>query len=253
LACALALGTASARADVKADCVDASDQGQTSRDQGKLIDARARFAACVSDACPHVVRVDCAKWLADVDDRMPTILVRAKDRRGLDILDLRVTVDGAPIAVDGRFVPIDPGVHTFRFEHEGSVPMEQRLLVREREKNRVLDVTLEDVRRLPDMPVYADPPPARPFPVAAAIAAGVSLVGVAGFAYFGATAKSDLDHLRNTCEPSCAQSDVDSARTKWIVANVSIGVAVVAAGVAVWLFLTRPEAPRPPIVGSSSF
>jgi hypothetical protein len=65
----------------------------------------------------------------------------------------------------------------------------------------------------------------------------VSAVAVASFATFGAVGKSDIDDLRATCAGHCKQSDVDSAWSKLIVADVSLGVGVVAAGLATWLFL----------------
>jgi hypothetical protein len=256
LAVALALGLAlpaRAHADEKLACIGASEDGQNQRDQGKLLAARASFARCVSDTCPAVVRTDCGKWLADVEERIPTLQVRVRDGKGQDVLDATLLVDGAARAdaTSGRFVPIDPGVHVLRCEHAGGEPVEQRIVVREREKDRLLDLVLgpAGARATPpaDHATAPDAPPGRPFPVGAAIAGGVAVLALGSFAFFGATAKSDLDHLRATCEPACATSDADAAHTKWIVANASLGVAAIAAGLAVWLYLSNAgSAPPPP-------
>jgi hypothetical protein len=52
--------------------------------------------------------------------------------------------------------------------------------------------------------------------------------------------KSDVDDLQN-CKPNCAESDVDSARTKLIIADISLGVGVIGVGVAAFLYFTRPK------------
>ena len=64
-------------------------------------------------------------------------------------------------------------------------------------------------------------------------------VGLASGGYFGLSAKNDLDDLRDRCAPRCPGDDLDAARTKALVADVSFAVAGAAALVAVWLVLTR--------------
>jgi hypothetical protein len=253
---AFAMAARDARADVNA-CLDASEQGQVLRDRWKLIDARAKFVACARAECPSMVRSDCAKWLADVDERMPAVLVRARTAGGADLADVRTFVDDVPLAdaASGHFVPIDPGPHAFRFERPGSAPVTQRVVIRERERDRILDVLFHDagVSAAPP-PVPAPlpaPPPAsasasapratRPVPPLVFALAGVAAVGGGAFAYFASAAKHDVDQMRATCAPACSDGDVSHARTELIVANASLGVAVVSLAAATWLFLARPE------------
>ena len=56
-------------------------------------------------------------------------------------------------------------------------------------------------------------------------------------AVFEIKASTDASHLRSTCAPRCAQSDVDSVSTEGVVANVSLVLAAAFAGgaLAVWL------------------
>jgi len=63
-------------ADAKKACVAASTEGQTARDDGKLMDARKSFLSCARDECPAVVRKSCAQWLTDVEDRIPSAVIR---------------------------------------------------------------------------------------------------------------------------------------------------------------------------------
>jgi hypothetical protein len=87
-------------------------------------------------------------------------------------------------------------------------------------------------------------------PLAIALA-GVGVLGAAGFAYFGITAKSDLDNLRQTCAPNCAKSDLDAVKQKAAIADISLGVGVVALGAAAWVFFANggtSPAPTPAAV-----
>jgi hypothetical protein len=82
----------------------------------------------------------------------------------------------------------------------------------------------------------------RPAPPASAALpltfAGIGVVGLAGFVTFASLGKSEQRELEATCAPDCVRGDVDAVRTKYLVADVSLGVAVVSLGVAGYLWLT---------------
>src|SRR5215470_4150062 len=86
---------ASAQASKKA-CIEASEQGQQLRDEGKLIKAREKFLTCVRDTCPGMIRKDCTEWLAGVDANLPSVVVSARDESGHDVTTVRVLLDGEP-------------------------------------------------------------------------------------------------------------------------------------------------------------
>ena len=76
---AIATTTAStARADDKEQCVAASEQAQTLKDEGKLRAARSQLLACARDVCPGIVRKDCDKWRCE---RTPQLRIDAGCRR----------------------------------------------------------------------------------------------------------------------------------------------------------------------------
>ena len=118
LAVASVLVARGALADEKAACLDASSKGQTLRDQHKLVEARQQLRVCAAGGCPSVVQTDCAAWLADVEKAIPTVVLAAKNGAGADLFDVKVSVDGQPLAsrLDGQALPLDPGPHAFRFE-----------------------------------------------------------------------------------------------------------------------------------------
>jgi hypothetical protein len=77
--------------------------------------------------------------------------------------------------------------------------------------------------------------------MASIVLGGVGVAALGSFAAFGILGKNQLATLHETCGAThtCAEADVDAARTKLIVADVSLGVSVVALGVATVLFFTQ--------------
>ena len=234
-----------AYADEKEACVNASEQAQTLRDDGKFRQARAALMTCGRDVCPGIVRRDCEKWLTELDTAQPTVVLGARDPNGSDVPGARVKLDGAPLLdrLDGKPVPVDPGEHVFRYEGGGSMPVEQRVVVRVGEKNRSLTAILmppasaamaattpaapapssgaSDSAASPAPDAPQEPNAKRPLPVSFWIFGGITVASAASFVYFGVSGQSDVNNLRATCSPNCAQSDVDAAHTKLVVADIS--------------------------------
>lgn len=229
-------------------CASAAESAQSHRRAKRLLAARADILVCAREVCPSVVRADCLAWLGEVIEALPSVIVAARQDGGADLVDVRVLVDGVSFlaSIDGRAVPIDPGVHTFRFEAKGREPQEMIFVIRESEKNRVLQITFPPVRQAP-----AEPHASRRSTggrTTGLVAMGIGVVALAGWGYFGLSSLSDYHRLEDTCgtSASCARSDVTEARTKMIVADISFGVGVAASVVAVWQLLLRA-----PSVGST--
>jgi hypothetical protein len=237
--------------DDKAACVAATDQAQTLRDDGKYKAARAAMLTCARDVCPAIVRRDCEKWLGELDAAQPTLVLGARDPSGNDFPGTRVLIDGAPLVehLDGKPVPVDPGEHVLRYEAAGAAPVEQRVVVRVSEKNRTLTAILMP-QSSPPAPVAA-PPAEKPdrnawyaaVPMATWVLAGVAVVAAGSFAGFGLSGQADVSNMRATCAPNCTEGQVDSARTKLIVADASLGVGVVSLAAAAWFFFRRDREP----------
>ncbi len=255
---------APAFAGAREQCVAAAERGQDLRDAGQLLAARDEFVACAREACPAVVRAECARWLAAVEDRTPSVVLRVRDRDGRDLAEARVAVDGKALekSPDGRGLKLDPGPHAVALELAGFAPSEVRLVAREGEQDRLIDVVLEKAAGAPTpVPVLAEvvasspaAPPVRevraprPFPAAPAILAGVAVAGAGAFAGLALSATHDVDTMRKTCAPGCSSSQVDAAKAKALWGNVSLGAGVVAAGAATWMWFRRDATREPAAV-----
>jgi hypothetical protein len=206
---------------------------------------------CAQSNCPTVVRNDCVYWLAEVEKLVPSVTVQAKDKDGADLTDVSVSVDGEPLVsrLDGLTVPVDPGLRTFRFEHVGSTPIEQKIVIREGQKGRVIAIQFDPrPSRLPP-----PPPPKRrrsAIPTGTVVFGSIGVAALGSFAYFAITGRHDAAELRDSCgrNKTCTEDQVSPVRTKLLVADISLGVGLVSLGAATYAFLTRPKAEPPPPV-----
>jgi hypothetical protein len=252
LSSALAAGAllfgATAHADEREQCAAAADQAQQLRDEGKYRRAREAMYSCARDVCPTPIKRDCLQWLDELDNLAPTVVFAAREA-GRDLVDVKVSMDGVLVAerLDGKPVPVDLGEHTFKFEHGGRV-LEQRAVIAAGQKLRNINVDFDGGAADPGAgpPGGADPGTApadeteRGSIAPALIVGGIGVVALGSFAVFGIQGKNAVDDLQR-CRPRCAEEDVSRARTKLIIADISLAVGVVALGVATYMFLTRPK------------
>ncbi len=250
-----------ARADEKSVCLASYVDAQARRQDGKLRAAREALLACARESCPARLRADCVTWLAQVEASTPTLAFAARDAAHKDLSLVRVTMDGMPLLarLDGHAVPVDPGEHEFVFVGDGGAAVTVRAVVVEGERHRTIEVTIPP----PAAPERAGAPPspappARPVPASVLVAGGAAAAAAGVGAYFllsGLYGHPGRDELL-ACRRSCATGDVDAVTRKLVAADVSFALALVAAGVGVVLYLTRPAAgpdrrSAPPLLGAS--
>jgi hypothetical protein len=235
-----------ARAEDKQACVSAYEKAQQLRAEAKLRSAREQLLVCSRQECPALVRQDCAQWMGELQNAIPSVVVAARDGTGHDLLAVRVSIDGVVVveSLDGKPLVLDPGPHRFKYESAGATPVEEQVLVREGERNRPITVTF--TRSAP--PTSGDEhrpeaPPGKPGPPIVAYGLiGLGAVALGAALYFDLKANGDARTLRDVCAPSCKQDDVDSVQAKYVAAGVSLGVGIVAVGVGTALLLVRPSA-----------
>jgi len=232
-----------ALADVAA-CVKAHASGQREEKAGRLKAASELFASCVSEnGCPDAIRSECAEFYEASKHNLPTLIFAVLDEQGADLIQVRVFAEEQLLteSLDGRPIAVDPGRHHFKFELATGQILESDVLVHEGEKNRIVRVREKPGPNEPTQPATAssgDSGGQRVLPPSFWIASSVS---AAAFGSFGAFAllghgkQSTLD----ACSPSCSSSqraDFEAMRRDYLVADISLGVAVASAGVATWLF-----------------
>jgi hypothetical protein len=262
-AAALVLGASLpvARADDKRECVQAFEDGQQLRIDGKLRAARDRLLVCSSQRCPALVRGDCVQWTTEVMAAIPTVVFAARDPQGHDVAAVRVLVDGVAAVerLNGEPVALDPGAHTFRFEPRPGAAVEQQAILRAGEKNREITVLVQSppASGTPEVTPVVAPAPAPAPDLAAGPAASTPgripvltwVFGGVGVAALGASlglelsVKSDADGLRASCGAAgCSASQVDPLRTRQTLAAIGLGVGLVSLGASAVFFLVRPAA-----------
>jgi hypothetical protein len=244
-----------AAAETREQCFDAYERAQRLRRSGKLIASREQLLVCADTSCPSFVKTDCSAWLGEVEasSAAVTVLVQ-RDEKSKSEGAVTVFVDGERVAepIEDHPVPVDPGPHDVRCELGGR-SVERHVVVPEGNKAFPL---LADFRtpasqsaplpRAPSPPAPANggtPPPPRPgwparIPPLTVALGGVTVAGLALFAGFGLAGNS-----AESCAPSCTPSQVSSVRTDFVVADVSLAVALASGGAALYFALTaKPDA-----------
>ncbi len=147
--------------DERQACLSAADQGQSLRDEGAYSRAREQFLQCSRDSCPQLVRDQCADWLRELDESMPTVTFAAKDEHGNELSTVTVRVDGRAIAsrLGGEVVAIDPGPHEIRFESDPpSRSLSVHVILRAGEKRRRIEAAFSPMNAAPvALPEHALP------------------------------------------------------------------------------------------------
>jgi hypothetical protein len=84
------------------------------------------------------VQSDCARWLDEVEAALPTVVVTAKSGAGVDLVDVKVSVDGKLLVskLDGQGVSMNAGPHTFHFEGADGTSLDQAVMIKEGVKNQ---------------------------------------------------------------------------------------------------------------------
>ena len=245
---------AASGSDSKKACLVQHEAAQTFRRTGKLLEARDAVLVCSRDECPAVVRADCGEWLELVRKTIPSLVIRAKSD-DKDVFDVRVFVDGQLVKsqLDGTPFELNPGPHSLRFEYSNFDPIKQEILVLEGEKNLVIAANFTRAgpvskEPLPKPPEREAPPVEtyRPTPVLTYILGGVALAGVGGFAAFAITGQQEKKSLESSCRPICSDNDLEPVRTRFLLADASLGIAIVSTVAAGLVYFTRPAKPLPP-------
>ena len=239
LAAALALVAAPGSATKPARaCIDAHAAGQVERDASRLLEARERFNTCAAEACPAMIRKECAELGAALSPLVPSIVLVAQDARGAALVGAHASVDdhrGLP-ALDSTPIELNPGVHHVEVALADGRRQTLDFSLNEGEKSRRVVATF----------ALAVPPKAASSSSSgnglAYVVGGVGLLALGGwgaFAWDGSRKQARLE----TCAPRCTNlAEVHAMRRSYLIADVLLGVSVVTVGTSAYLLINNATA-----------
>jgi hypothetical protein len=243
---------AHARADVNS-CIHAADAGQKLRDSGSYLRAREQFIACAAEECPGEIRKGCLGWLAELEKLMPTVVFAARFG-ARELTDVRVSVDGAPLAerIDGKPVPLDPGEHRFRFDRAGAPPIQETAVLVAGEKERLVQARFAPEPVTPPSPnLRAGPEPEAPRKMNA-IEYVLGGVGLASLATGIALDLSGYVFLQQCNGDHSCSGAHERAEVEWrfVTGDILLAVGMLSAAAA-WLLWKQDTHPAPQRPGTS--
>jgi hypothetical protein len=253
-------------ADTPLECAQAYEQAQVDRKAAHIIAAIESLTICAGQNCPSFIRKDCIDWLTESQTAQPSVVFSVR-RQGADLTDVEIVCDGRTVTrvLDGKAVSLDPGSHLFAFRVAGDASVEKQIVIREGERNRIVEIdldlasttgpgvtTIDATRDLSSLPATANPglgSSAGGRSVLPYVFAGVGVLGVSGFVAFGLWGNSQKGDLERDCSPFCSSGQVDGVRSKYILADTSLALGLVSLGLATYWFVNRheqvPTASRP--------
>jgi hypothetical protein len=242
------------------ECARAYENSQEYRGTGAIFGARMELARCLRDDCPAFIRSDCSRWSKEIEAQQPTVIFSAKRGRQ-ELTDVRVST-GERVLVErltDRAVELDPGEYDFRFETADGGLVVLHALIQAGNKDRLVQVEFAPSAQAHT--AAAEPPASAEAPAepaekrsAAAPAAGPRVlpwlllaVGAASLGTSTGLAVSGRNeelHLRETCSPTCTDTQVQPVRSKYLLSNISLGVGLISLSAAAYLFLRHPASER---------
>jgi len=72
------------------------------------------------------------------------------------------------------------------------------------------------------------------------VLAGTGLATLASFTYFALRGRAQESDLESRCAPNCGRDEADAMQSKYLAADVSLGLAAVSLGAATYVYLSRP-------------
>lgn len=128
-----------AKADHHA-CVTAYKSARREQQANHLRAAQELAESCAKAACGAALRQECAVKYNQLDNDIPSIVPVAVDDGGTPVTDMQVKVDGEVVTskLDGRALPVDPGVHELSFTEPNGTTMTEKVMIVQGQHNRAI-------------------------------------------------------------------------------------------------------------------
>jgi hypothetical protein len=126
-------------------CADVLKNASTREAAGQLQEAKELFRSCARSSCALFVREQCTTHYTTLEHDAPTVVLMVSDGSGVSRTDVQVRVDGTVFSpqVDGRPLPIDPGMHDFSFSTGGHVFASEKILILQGQRNRIITAVID--------------------------------------------------------------------------------------------------------------
>jgi hypothetical protein len=110
-----------------------------------LRQAKDQLLACSKASCGAVIKQRCTSHYAQLEADIPSVVPLVSDENGEPRTDVQVSIDNEVLTskIDGRSLPVDPGVHEFSFTADGSVLATQKIMIVQGQRNRPISVSLQ--------------------------------------------------------------------------------------------------------------
>jgi hypothetical protein len=130
-------------------CRSAYDKAQDLERSSRLIEAKESLQSCARPRCGRRLQQVCAAKFSLIESDIPSVVLLVTDGTGAPRVDVGVKMDGAPLAteIDGRALPVDPGLHEFSFSTIDGVFATRKVLVGQGQRNRPIEVSSDAPRK----------------------------------------------------------------------------------------------------------
>ena len=222
--------------DLKTDevCFDAYEQTQISLKNNRLLESQ-KYALICASGCPEEIANECATWVQTTRSELPSALLSARTKDGVDAVNVSVTVDGnsTPDALQEE-VALDPGQHTFVFSRTDGWKKKVVVRLQRGEKRRTITVEVPSATSVPPAPLKFSPMN-KTF-----IISSFSLAAVGyGLAIYGTVAAGSTKSRLNDCQAQgCDQTLIDKGHKQLTLADAGlvVGTVGVIAGVSLLIW-----------------
>lgn len=217
----------SAHADAL-ECISAHADGQVLRKAGKFQAARQKFASCASDACPALVKKDCASFAAELEAAQPSLIVTAKSAAGSELAIATITVDDAPQSGPERLL-LDGGEHRVSVTLSDGRQQSATVTLREAERTNLI-LTFKDAA--------SDAGRTSLVPAASYVLGAVGVAALGSFAYFGLRGRAKENSFDECSKThSCPVPDVREMRHLYLAADLSLGASLISLGLGTYFLV----------------
>jgi hypothetical protein len=128
----------------KAACKVAYKTAQEREQSSRLREAKELYLQCSKVACGAFMRPECTTKYTQLNSDVPSVIPVVTDENGAAKTDVTVRMDGEVLTskLDGRALPVDPGMHEFQFSTDAGVIGTEKVMIVAGQRNSPIAVSL---------------------------------------------------------------------------------------------------------------